>query len=92
MSYNKFSIADLDALGDPTDYDNNRGSYINEMFISQEDSKQDSFSPQNSQALGQEHYKLPNDSDKNNKSKSSKKIDNIAEKMNILTDEIKKLK
>ena len=56
---NKFGQATLDDLGDPSDPNRLSGTPLNSMFISQEDSKLDEWTPENNQNQGRQGSTTP---------------------------------
>lgn len=81
----KFGQANLDDLGDPTAADARSGSPINQMFISQEDSKLDGFSPGTNQNQSRTSSTVPLNVDKENNKLSQPSIGNINDRMALLT-------
>ena len=55
----KFGQATLDDLGDPSDPNRISGTPLNSMFISQEDSKLDEWTPENNQNQGRQGSSTP---------------------------------
>lgn len=92
----KFGQADLDALGDPSDPNRLSGTPINNLFISQEDSKLDEWTPSNNQNQGRADNFVPNKSISFGKkqdgevSKNQTKTMNINDRMKILTKILEK--
>jgi hypothetical protein len=88
----KFGQANLDDLGNPSDPNRLSGTPMNSMFISQEDSKSDEWSPGNSQNQGTEGSSIPRKIPSSGKKDSSKtpekqpKTINIDERMKRLTN------
>jgi hypothetical protein len=91
----KFGQANLDDLGDPSDSNRLSGTPMNSMFISQEDSKLDEWSPGNNQNQSQTGSTTPkniNFSGKKRVSKIPEIKSNINERMIALTDLLNNVK
>jgi hypothetical protein len=82
----------FDSLPNPTDPDY-LGSYINEMFVSQEDSKSDNFSPKDNQNIGNWISGVPEENSSDfgkNMSSNNEEVNNRMEKLINLMKNIKK--
>ena len=88
----KFGQANLDDLGSPSDPNRLSGTPMNSMFISQEDSKSDEWSPGNSQNQGTEGSTTPRKIPSSGKKDSSElpekqpKTMSVDERMQRLTN------
>jgi hypothetical protein len=94
----KFGQATLDDLGDPSDPDRLSGTPMNSMFISQEDSKSDEWSPGNNQNQGREGSTTPKNLSSSGKNQAQKtpekpqKSTNINERMKQMINLIENMK
>ena len=89
----KFGQADLDALGDPSDPNRLSGTPLNSMFISQDESKSDEWTPGNNQNQGVSGSTIPkNNNSFDNKSTKKPQGSNTNDRMKRLTDLIEKIK
>jgi hypothetical protein len=89
----KFGQANLDDLGDPSDPNRLSGTPLNSMFISQEDSKLDEWTPENNQNQGRQGSSTPiknPSSGKNNIKKNTPNIDDRMQQLTKLMDQVKK--
>jgi hypothetical protein len=89
----KFAQADLDALG-PPDADQ-RGTIINQMFLSQDMKNSDNWSESNNQNQGREGSTIPknlNPSGKKITQEIPQKHQNIDDRMKALTDLLENVK
>jgi hypothetical protein len=81
----KLGQANLDDLGDPSDPNRLSGTPLNSMFISQEDSKLDEWTPGNNQNQSQTGSTTPKNTNLSGK-KHPEKTPNINERMKALTN------
>jgi hypothetical protein len=90
----KLAQANLDDLGDPADPNRLSGTPMNSLFISQEDSKLDEWTPENNQNQSKSQNAAPNinNSSGNKTDKLPNKITNINDRMNSLMNLIENVK
>jgi hypothetical protein len=89
----KFGQANLDDLGNPSDPNRLSGTPLNSMFISQEDSKLDEWTPENNQNQGRQGSSTPIKNPppgKNNLKKNTPNIDDRMVQLTKLMDQVKK--
>jgi hypothetical protein len=79
----KFGVANFDALGPPGE--DQISTIFNQMFISQEDSKLDEYTPENNQNQGRWQNDVPQEVDISKENKECK-CPNIDERMKLLTE------